>query len=366
MPNYLPSRSDIERYKAVPNEIYQFQEAVLEAEHPPEGDATNKVATTGWVNAFVSGETLKPRILKHSDLAIRVSNGSVNHPNGGICNVTASLDPIGVASSESPTALRREYVWVRYKDCGVIVVTRLPDEAEGVLLGYVDIDQDKIVNIHNISHMGLAPIVDPIFDGTPQVPTPPFGDNSKTIPNTEWVQDELLGLIEEFNKLKEDLKDDLDVYKDLFTDSSVLPNEYPIIVPWTGLSVRVMEGKIPMPDFPSGITCEKANCLDESNNCHGDYCWIDTTNISIPASSDNLTNPKKRIWLRYEDCAVISTEEMPPLDKGHLIAEVFSNEMEITHIHQLAGTPERKILQGLKATYGGNLMFQDPPTETNP
>lgn len=40
-----------------------------------------------------------------------------------------------------------------------------------------------------------APLASPVFTGNPTAPTPAPGDNDTTIPTTEWVQDEIAGIV---------------------------------------------------------------------------------------------------------------------------------------------------------------------------
>lgn len=347
--NYLKSKEG-ENYKGEPLKVYQFQEATLEAAHPPEKDASNKVATTGWVLSEINNSSLKPTIILDSDLKIRLSDGVVTKPNGDVCRISASLEPISVAASSSSTVLRREYVWIRYFDCGIVVAVVKPLENQGILLGYVDINQTEIVHIHNIDDENLASLESPIFIGDPQVPTPPLDDNDQSIANTEWVNSRLnlkTGVInDEIDQIQTKLES---IEEKIDLETSLL--KLPYVLANNGLSIKVLAGNLPIGTFPSGITC--TNCIDG-------ICAIDTQNISIPARSNNIDNPTKQIWVRYSDCKVISTFEIPTFKEGFRLAEVYSDDVKVTHVRQVSEHGLGVMTQHLIMGYGGYPILKDP------
>lgn len=311
--NYFPSQPVPNEKRALPGELYQFQRANLEAEHPPAGDASNKVATTGWFQQELCGETLLPRIIQAAPLKIRVTQGTVNKPNGtDICAVEDTITPIGVTTNTT------EYVFIRFSDCSPVVSTILPDPNEGFVLGRVIVGPTQIEDIiHTSNKLGWAPLEDPIFHGHVQTPHPPLKDSSNTVPTTQWVnqtiedreeaikqysdakdedlkqefknsqdqfEDDVQNQLDQVfhnlhndqNLLKEELKEDLDNL-----DSRVLVNEQdinelqnqlhklgggidPALLPRVehigDLQIRVTEGFIPLPLYPEDVSCSGPNC----------------------------------------------------------------------------------------------------------
>lgn len=189
MPSSFPSQDSPNEYKAVQGEIYQFQGAELQADHPPEGDSSNKVATTGWVASELSGNDLVPTVSQAGNLLVQVSDGIVNKPNGDTC-VINNQSPLGVNASVT------EYIWVRYSDCSIVASTIMPSATIGRVLATVVSNATEIISISNSSNvLGWAPTVDPVFSGDPKAPHPPKGDDDNSLATTGWVQNELYGLI---------------------------------------------------------------------------------------------------------------------------------------------------------------------------
>lgn len=184
--NFLPSQPYPNNYSAVGEQTYRFQGAELQAEHPPIGDASNRVATTGWVESYLSGTPMMPIVTDAGGLTINVSSGTVNKPPSGVCNVSATTSPISVVANNI------EYVWVRYNDCAIVVSTESASSDEGQLIARVYTGPTHIIRIENLASIaGWARQDSPFFTGDPQAPHPPLGDSDHSIPTTQWVQDEI-------------------------------------------------------------------------------------------------------------------------------------------------------------------------------
>lgn len=167
--------------------VHKFQTSTLEADHPPIGDSSNKVATTGWIQSLLSGNPMGPTVSDAGGLNITVNDGVVNTPTSGVCNIAISSITIGVNKNSL------EYIWVRYSDCQVVASTTAPTALDGTVIAEVLTDATHILSIHNYLGVGgWATLNSPFFSGDPQVPDPPPGDNDNSIANTRWVQSELL------------------------------------------------------------------------------------------------------------------------------------------------------------------------------
>jgi len=189
----FPSR-DTDPYKAVASQTYQFQTAKVEADHPPQTDVSNQVATTGWVQSLISGTTLAPSVSKYSALQIQVSPGTITTLTNGICTLANTSEPLGVDRSYSDEFLHSEYVWIRFNDCGLVVTEDPPLNDEGSLLAVVETNTTMIENIVNITKpLNWLPSVDPYLDGTPRGKSPPLNYEEDNVVNTGWLRSQLLG-----------------------------------------------------------------------------------------------------------------------------------------------------------------------------
>lgn len=393
MVNYFPSNRR-NPYAGETGALYKFQGSQVEADHPPEGDSSNKVATTEWVKSIVDGLNLDPPIIyKAGDLIVKSTEGSIPNLFGGNCHINATREPIGVKNAEEGGPNRVEFAWVRYSDCGLVVTVEPPADTVGAVLAQITIDETQIIEIVNInppigglpegpiSFVDLATLDSPNFTGEPTSTNPPADDDSNRIATTGWVQDELEKFDTKFDALEQKVEDALAAAKqelddaiqqlqeeidtrlsdmedritqleeritaleEMLSDNGVMPGEYPTIIPLSGMSIRVNEGKVPLPSYPSDIACS-------GSNCQGEYCEVNTADLTIPVSEVT-----RQVWLRYSDCLVVTGSEIPKADEGFRLAEVHSDGSSITGVHQLAGTPEGRISNLLAAGYGGTLDF---------
>jgi hypothetical protein len=184
--SYFPSQPSPNQFNAIFSEIYSFIGAELLANHPPAGDMSNRVATTGWVESLISGQPMFPIVTEATGLNINVSGGVVSRPPSGSCDISPTTTPIAVVAS----AL--EYVWVRFQDCSIVVSTNPPSSDQGQLIARVWTNATNIIRIENVgSSTGWAQLESPFFIGDPRAPHPPQGDNDSSIATTYWVQREV-------------------------------------------------------------------------------------------------------------------------------------------------------------------------------
>lgn len=184
--SFFPSQPAPNQFNALFDEVYSFIGAELLANHPPAGDMSNRVATTGWVESLLSGQPMFPIVTEANGLNINVSGGTVSRPPSGSCSISPTTTPIAVVASSL------EYVWVRFQDCSIVVSTTPPTSDQGQLIARVWTDATSIIRIENVgSSTGWAQLESPFFLGDPRAPHPPLGDNDSSIPTTYWVQREI-------------------------------------------------------------------------------------------------------------------------------------------------------------------------------
>jgi len=298
--------------------VHKFQTTTLEADHPPMSDASNKVATTGWVTSLITGTPMWPTVSKWGvdpTLAITVSSGTVTIPSGGACNISVSTSPIAVNASST------EHVWVRYSDCQVVVSTLPVDPAYGVLIAYVYTNATTIYEIVNMASFGgYASNVSPFLQGDPKVPHPPVGDNDNSIPSTKWVNDAILN----------------------FMSNGTTLAGLPQVVDKGGLKVNVTTGTVPKPG---------------SNPCAISPL---PTDLAVNASSTEY------IWVRYSDCQVVASTANPNPTLGRLLATVITSPTAIISITQATtnNSGNTWMTGSYGVGFGGYLIYQ--PTEVTP
>lgn len=309
---YLFSGADNVLALTGPGTVHKYQTTTLEAEHPPESDASNKVATTGWVTSLITGTPMWPTVSKWGNdptLAITVSDGTVSIPSGGVCNISASFSPIAVnASSE-------EHVWIRYSDCQVVVSTLPVDPAYGVLIAYVYSNATTIYEIVNMASFGgYAQNVSPFLQGDPRAPHPPVGDNDNSIPTTKWVNDAIVG----------------------FLSNGTTINGLPQVIDKGGLKVNVTSGTVPKP----GSTPCAISPLP--------------TDLAVNGSSTEY------IWVRYVDCQVVASTTSPNTSLGRLLATVVTSPTDIISITQASTNADNStwMTGNYGVGFGGYLVYQ--------
>jgi len=351
MTSYFPSQSTANPYDAVNGQTYRFQVATLEAAHPPSGDATNKVATTGWVSALLNPGVLFPTVSKSGPdpvLRVNVGPGSVTDPvTSKVCNITG-VNNLAVSASS------REYIWIRYSDCNVVATTIAPGNV-GVVLATVDSNATTITAINNTSTaLGWAPVTSPVFSGDPQVPTAPPGDNDNSIANTAWVQNELVDYAELNSPVFiGDPQGPNPPAAD--RDTSLATTQWvqeemdrrgmiSISVPsWAPQFTAVggLTGQISLGDIytPAGTVC----------NFNG------VNNLALDADRDGILQPRIYLWIRYHDCAIMNTDYPPHPQWGMSIAEVVTDNTKIVWYKNLAHTLADYISRHFVTLYGGAL-----------
>lgn len=307
--NYFPSRPIPENYNSIPNETYSFITSTLLAEHPPIGDASHKVVTTGWVHKLLLGNPNLPIVRDASipigtGLSIHVTSGEVDKPNGEKCFVDSTISPIAVVSSSI------EFVFIRYTDCEIVVSTVVPNPEVGRIIAKVTTDEDSIVSIENYStSSNWAKNHSPFFTGDPQVPHPPINDYDHSIASTKWVIDRINDFINDIP--------DID-----------LPKIYKV----GKLRINITEGKITNPD---------------GNEVFDIFPLTDA--IAVRSEAGINGNDKEQVWLRYSDGNLIVTGYIPKDNEGFRIAEIESNEEEITNIQHLTGPLSQTLMKILEA-----------------
>lgn len=171
--------------------IHKFQTSTLEADHPPFGDKSNKVATTGWVSNLLEGNLMYPQVVQAGNLSINITEGYIEDLQGNPTLIASTLIPISVVGAST------DYVYIRYSDMKPVISTIQPLTSIGFLLANVISDHTQILNINQVTPgpTGLASNDSPIFTGDPQAPHPPQGDYDNSIATTQWVKDELASVL---------------------------------------------------------------------------------------------------------------------------------------------------------------------------
>lgn len=309
---YLFSGADNILSLTGPGTVHKFQSTTLEADHPPVGDASNKVATTGWVTSLITGTPMWPTVSKWGSdptLSITVSDGTVTIPTGGSCNIRSSTTPIAVNASST------ENVWIRYSDCQVVVSTNAVDPRYGVQIAYVYTNATTIYEIVNLASFGgYASSVSPFLQGDPRAPHPPVGDNDNSIPTTKWVNDAILN----------------------FLSNGTTIAGLPQVVDKGGLKINVTAGSVPKPG---------------SNPCAISPL---PTDLAVNGSSTEY------IWVRYVDCQVVASTSMPNSTLGRLLATVITSPTAIISITQATDNATNKtwITGNYGVGFGGYLIYQ--------
>lgn len=294
-----------------PGTVHKYQTTTLEADHPPAGDNSNKVATTGWVTSLITGTPMWPTVSKWGSdptLSITVSDGTVSIPTGGSCNITASYSPIAVNASSM------EHVWIRYSDCQVVVSTLPVDPVYGVLIAYVYSNATTIYEIVNMASFGgYAQNVSPFLQGDPRAVHPPVGDNDNSIATTLWTNNAILN----------------------FLSNGTTLAGLPEVVDKGGLKVNVTSGKVPKPgSTPCGISPLP-------------------TDLAVNGSSTEY------IWVRYSDCQVVASTQSTNPALGRLLATVITSATDIISITQATtnNTNNTWLTGHYGVGFGGHLVY---------
>lgn len=315
---YLFSGADNVLGLTGPGTVHKFQTTTLEADHPGEGDSSNKVATTGWVTSLITGTPMWPTVSKWGNdptLSITISDGTVSMPSGGSCNIGASMSPIAVNASSM------EHVWIRYSDCQVVVSTMPVDPIYGVLIAYVYTNSTTIYNIINMASFGgYAQNVSPFLQGEPRAVHPPVGDNDNTLATTKWVNDSILN----------------------FLSNGTTLAGLPQVIDKGGLKVNVTMGSVPKPS---------------SNPCAISPL---PTDLAVNGSSTEY------IWVRYSDCQVVASTHRPSAVLGRLLATVVTSATDIISITQATTNTSGNtwMTANYGVGFGGYLIYQ--PTQPTP
>jgi hypothetical protein len=348
MNSYFPSQIEPNNYNAVQNQLYKFQGSILEAEHPPLGDASNKVATTGWIKALMTGTDMWPitsDATNGTGLLVTISAGSVPRPNGSSCNVPASVTPIAVNSSS------HEYVYIRYSDCQIVISTHVPPVNEGLVISLVETDPTKIIRITNYaSYNEWAKLDSPFFTGDPKAPTPPLGDCDNSIATTQFVCDAVSAAIEEAFMDTELLGNPTAPTKELgdCSDSvattafvcdmitALLNNQamgnFPKIVDAGGLNVNVTVGEVTKPN--------------------GDICTINPLSNPIGLTPNSI----EYVYVRYVDCGVVVSTLNPDTNVGMLLGTAETDATKIINLTQMAGSLSGWVNNHFGVGFGGRLL----------
>ena len=170
---------------------HKFQTSTLEADHPPFGDKSNKVATTGWVSNLLEGNPMYPQVVQAGNLSINITEGYIEDLQGNPTLIASTLIPISVVGAST------DYVYIRYSDMKPVISTILPPTSIGFVLANVVSDHTQILSINQVTPgpTGLASNDSPHFTGDPQAPHPPQGDYDNSIATTQWVKDELASVL---------------------------------------------------------------------------------------------------------------------------------------------------------------------------
>jgi len=223
----MPTYFDFEtNNNALSGKVHKFQTSILEADHPPMGDSSNRVATTGWINNLLGNNPLFPKVIQSSDLSISITEGYIPTPSEAEVLIPATSNPIAVVGNTT------EYIYIRYMDLKPVVSTIQPTPTQGYLLAIVKSDSTKILSITPTTPnaAGWANLESPFFIGEPQAPTPPPGDCSNAIATTEFI---------------------CQVVQSLLSNQKM--DKTPQIVDAGGLNVNVSEGEVVKPD---NIICD--------------------------------------------------------------------------------------------------------------
>ena len=122
-----------------------------QAPTPPPGDCSNAIATTEYicqiVQALLNNQVMgnSPNLVDAGGLNVNVTSGEVITPEGERCNINPLVTAIGL----SPNSL--EYIYVRYIDCNIVASTSAPTPSTGKILGTVETDDVKIINISQLA-----------------------------------------------------------------------------------------------------------------------------------------------------------------------------------------------------------------------
>ena len=170
---------------------HKFQTSTLEADHPPFGDKSNKVATTGWVSNLLEGNPMYPQVVQAGNLSINITEGYIEDLQGNPTLIASTLIPISVVGAST------DYVYIRYSDMKPVISTILPPTSIGFVLANVVSDHTQILSINQVTPgpTGLASNESPVFTGDPQAPHPPLGDYDNSIATTQWVKQELASVL---------------------------------------------------------------------------------------------------------------------------------------------------------------------------
>ena len=224
----------------------------------------------------------------------------------------------------------------------MVVNTSVPAESDGIIIATVTSNANTITAInHMMGSSAWASTISPTFMGTPTVPTPPIGSDDRTIPNTEWVNLTIDAAL-----------------SDLST-STPPPTSNDETVPNTEWVRRYVEAMLTGEDEVN-VSKMGALSVGVSPGPVGNCVLPQTGPITVRTNAGVGSNPTEKVWVRSSDCTVVVSEVME--DGGTLLAEVFSDDTEITRIVQMGGVRGR-LTEALRDTfvvgYGGNLIYKD-------
>jgi hypothetical protein len=302
MPTFLDFEND---NNALEGKIHKFQTSILEADHPPLADSSNKVATTGWITNLLGGDFMYPQVTQAGNLAINVSEGYIKNPEGESLLIPGTTTPISVVGGTT------EYVYIRYSDLRPVVSTILPSPTLGFLLAIVESDNTQILSINQVTPnaVGWPSNDSPFFTGEPQGPTPPAGDCSNALATTEFICEVVQALL----------------------NNEMLGNQ-PQVVDAGGLNVNVTEGDVTKPN--------------------GEICSITPLIAPVGVNPNSL----EYIYVRYVDCAVVASTTAPGANVGLVLGTAQTDDTNIINIVQMAGTLTGLINSQFAVGFGGNLV----------
>lgn len=302
----MPTYFDFEtNNNALSGKVHKFQTSILEADHPPMGDSSNRVATTGWINNLLGNNPLFPKVIQSSDLSISITEGYIPTPSEAEVLIPATSNPIAVVGNTT------EYIYIRYMDLKPVVSTIQPTPTQGYLLAIVKSDSTKILSITPTTPnaAGWANLESPFFIGEPQAPTPPLGDCSNAIATTEFI---------------------CQVVQSLLSNQKM--DNTPQIVDVGGLNVNVSEGEVVKPD---NTICDILPLI---------------TPVALTPNSTEY------IYIRYSDCALVASTTIPNPGVGLILGTVETDDMKIISINQIAGTISGLINSNFVVGFGGRLL----------
>jgi hypothetical protein len=291
----------------------------LKTRHPDSNDNSTLVATTAWVQAYVSGIPIAPQLSPGNGLNVNYTSGLVKTPITSPCSGPTCINgECNVPSGSLPINPTTRYIYLRYADCAMIASDSTMPANQYHFLGDVLVEgaaPNWLVTIVNAPTGNWAPINSPNFVGSPTAPNPMLDDDDNSIATTSWVNDAI----------------------ERFVCPPPLTNR-PKVVDAGGLNINVTEGVVVSP----GATVPD--------------CQV--TPLPNPVAVNG--GQTEYIWIRYSDCKVVASTFMPKTEHGDVIGVVVSSPDDIISITQV-GAAIGSITTCLTGHYGvgfgGHLVY---------